>query len=72
MTYQRQAVKTINFYVEQADGNWHDAKVALDNWCVEVAALGKIESVDQWRVFLHALDEAWVAMRPVGMEPDKP
>jgi L-ribulose-5-phosphate 3-epimerase UlaE len=72
MTYQKQAVKTINQFVEECDGNWHDAKVAMDNWCVEVMALGLIESVDQWRVFLHALDDAWMAMRPEGMEPDTP
>jgi hypothetical protein len=72
MTYQQQAVKSINQFVEEADGNWYDAKVAMDNWCVGVMALGKIESVDQWRIFVHALDAAWLAMRPPEMADDKP
>jgi len=71
-TYQQQAVKCINQFVADADGNWYDAKEALDNWCVEVMALGKIECVDSWRTFVHALDDAWLSMRPLGMATDKP
>lgn len=71
-TYQQQAVKCINQFVEDADGNWYEAKKAMDIWCVEVMALGKIESVDSWRIFVHALDDAWMSMRPLAMVDDKP
>ena len=64
-TYERQAVQTINQFVEDANGNWAEAKHALDVWCVEVMALGKIECMDGWRCFLLALDSAWLAMEPV-------
>jgi len=63
-TYQKQAVKTINQFVEQNDGNWHNARIDLDNWCVEVVALGKIENAAQWNSFVHTLDLVWAEMEP--------
>ena len=71
MTYQKQAVKTINQYLEDADGNWAEAKRALDLWCVEVLALGKIECMSSWNIFVHALDDAWLSMAPEGWAGDK-
>lgn len=63
-TYQKQAVKTINQFVEAADGNWHNARIDLDTWCVEVVALGKIENAAQWNSFVHTLDLVWAEMGP--------
>jgi hypothetical protein len=70
--YQKQAVKCINQFVAEADGNWYDAKVALDNWCVEVLALGEVECVESWRIFVYCLDDAWMSMRPLEMANAKP
>jgi hypothetical protein len=67
MTYQKQAMKTINQFVEDAGGNWHNAKVDLDNWCVEVVALNKIECVEAWNHFVYELDLAWAAMAPAEL-----
>lgn len=63
-TYERQAAQTINQFLEDANGNYAEAKHALDVWCVEVMALGKIECMDGWRYFLLALDETWMSMCP--------
>ena len=72
MTYEKQAIKTINQFVADNDGNWHNARVDLDTWCVEVVALGKMENAHSWNTFVHALDLAWAAMAPVEEADDTP